>query len=392
MNHGASGRALARTLALSWVVLLGGCTHVPPNDTAPTLRLVGTYQLAPDLRVDGTLVGGISGMDYDAERDEWWLASDDRGQHAPARLYRARMTFKAAGIELMALSAAVILRQPDGARYPAWGTSGVSADIEALRIDPRDGAIWLTSEGDRKAKVPSFVRRVDADGRHLGELPYPAALQIRPDCECGGRSNLGMEGMAFTPDGTALWLALEAPPIQDGPPPAPGQDALTRVSLVKRDGSMMAQYAYPLDAAPAPAIVGGFVDNGVSEILALGSERLLVLERAGRQRAGKHFDFDVRLYEVDLAHASRLDPALPLGQQLDALRPAAKRLLFDSARLPPGWSDNYEAMAWGPLLESGNPALVLASDNNFNGGPTRFLVFDIGSPNAGNRKAGAVRD
>jgi len=392
MSRGVSCKALVRALAVSLAVLLVGCAHLPPNDAALALRLVGTYQLAPDLHVDGTLVGGISGIDYDAARDEWWLASDDRGQHAPARLYRARMTFKVAGIESMALSAAVILRQPDGTRYPAWGTSGVSADIEALRIDPHDGAIWLTSEGDRKAKVPSFVRRVDADGRHLGEVPYPSVLQIWPDCECGGRSNLGMEGMAFTPDGTALWLALEAPPIQDGPPPAPGQGALTRISLVKRDGAMVAQYAYPLDAAPAPAIAGGFVDNGVSEILALGGERLLVLERAGRQRAGKHFDFDVRLYLVDLAQASRVDPALPLGQQPKAVRPAVKRLLFDSARLPSGWSDNYEAMAWGPLLESGNPALVLASDNNFNGGPTRFLVFDIGSLNGGNANAGTLRE
>jgi hypothetical protein len=386
--------ALVSALALSWALLLGGCAHAPSNDHALALRLAGTYQLAPDLQVDGTLVGGISGMDYDAARDEWWLASDDRGQHAPARLYRARMTFKPDGIETVALSTAVILHQPDGARYPAWGTPGVSADIESLRIDPRDGAIWFASEGDRKARVPSFVRRVDVDGRHLGELPYPAALQIQPDCECGGRSNQGMEGMAFTPDSAALWLAMEAPPVQDGPPPrweqGQGQGALTRISLVARDGAMLAQYAYPLDVAPAPAFDGAFVDNGISEILALDNRRLLVLERAGRQRESKHFDFNVRLYEVDLASASRLDPELPLGQRPSAPRPAVKRLLFDSARLPPGWSDNYEAMAWGPLLENGNRTLIIASDNNFNGGPTRFLLFDVGTPTAPRRNQGTA--
>ncbi len=61
--------------------------------------------------------------------------------------------------------------------------------------------------------------------------------------------------------------------------------------------------------------------------------------------------------------------------------PAVKRLLFDSVSLPAGWSDNYEALAWGPVQASGRRTLVIASDNNFNGGPTRFLVFDAGAAN-----------
>ena len=362
---------------LGLALLLCGCAQ------PAALRLIGTLQLAPDLQVDGTLVGGISGMVYDAARDEWWLASDDRGQHAPARLYRARIAFDAAGVPTVAPGGALVLRQPDGAHYPAWSTPGVSADIEALRIDPHERSLWFASEGDRKAGVPSFVRRAGFDGRHLGELAYPAALQIRPGCECGGRSNLGLEGMAFTPDGERLWLAMEAPPLQDGPVAAPGQGVLTRISLVTREGTMVAQYAYPLDGAPAPAFHGGSVDNGLSEILALGDSRLLVLERAGRQIEGKLFAFDVRLYEVDLAHASQLDPDLPLARQAHPPRPARKRLLIDSARLPQGWSDNYEAMAWGPAFGGAAHTLVIASDNNFNGGPTRFLLFDAGTLKAG---------
>ena len=359
------------------LALLCGCAQ------PPQLRLIGMHQLAPDLRVDGTLVGGISGIDYDAARDEWWLASDDRGQHGRARLYRARIVADAAGALMVAPVGAVVLRQPGGAHYPAWGAPGVSADIEALRIDPRDHSLWFASEGDRQAGVPSFVRRAGVDGRHLGELAYPAALQIRPGCECGGRSNLGLEGMAFTPDGERLWLAMEAPPLQDGPAPAPGQGALTRITLVTRAGAIVAQYAYPLDGAPAPAFDGGFVDNGLSEILALDDTRLLVLERAGRQIEGRQFAFDIRLYEVDLAHATRLDPDAPLARQPHPLRAAHKRLLIDSARLPQGWSDNYEAMAWGPALGGAARTLVIASDNNFNGGPTRFLLFDAGMLKAG---------
>lgn len=376
-------RRRCAAVALGLALLLCGCAQ------APALRLIGMQQLAPDLQVDGTLVGGISGLDYDARHDQWWLASDDRGEHAPARLYRARIAFDAAGAPTLTPGAAVLLRQPDGARYPARGAPGVAADIEALRSDPRDGSLWFASEGDRTAGVPSFVRRVDTDGRHLGDLAYPDALQIRPGCACGGRSNLGLEGMAFTPDGAHLWLALETPPLQDGPVAVPGQGALTRISQVTREGTMVAQYAYPLDGAPAPAFDGGFVDNGLSEILVLDETRLLVLERAGRQIHGRQFAFDVRLYEVDLADASRLDPDAPLARQPQPLRAARKRLLIDSARLPPGWSDNYEAMAWGPALGGADRTLVIASDNNFSGTPTRFLLFDASALAVG---AGARRE
>ena len=371
-------------LLLPLIALLSGCGATPSVTTlAPTtvvnvatspLRLIGMQQLAPDLHHDGIRVGGISGMDYDAASGDWLLASDDRGQHGPARLYRARMDVGAQRVGPVVVESTVVLRQADGTRYPAWGRPGVSADLEALRVDPVDGSIWIASEGDRKARVPSFVRRVDAHGAHLGELPYPPSLQIQPDCDCGGRSNMGFEGISFTDDGKLLWLALEAPPLQDGPVPAPGRPALTRITLADRDGKVVAQYAYPLDAAPTPAFAGGFVDNGISEILASSPQRLLVLERAGRQIAGTRFGFDVRLYEVDLAQASRLDPATPLGRQ--QVLPGVKRLLFDTARLPVDWADNYEAMAWGPPLADGRRVLVIASDNNFNGGPTRFLVFD----------------
>ncbi|MDY0977257.1 esterase-like activity of phytase family protein [Massilia sp. CFBP9012] len=375
---------MSRRLLLCALALLVGCAAgpTPPaavtTDSASSLRLIGMQQLRPDLRVQDTLVGGISGMDYDAASGDWLLVSDDRGQHGPARFYRARIAYDGETVGDVAIGAMVALRQPDDSLYPAWGRPGVSADLEALRIDPVDGGIWVTSEGDRKARVPAFVRRVDADGRHAGELPYPAALQIQPDCECGGRSNQGMEGMSFSQDGRHLWLALEGPPIQDGPLAGPGQGALTRFTLAQRDGTIVAQYVYPLDAAPAPAFRGGFVDNGISEVLVVGARRLLVLERAGRQIAGREFVFDTRLYEVDFAQASTFDPDAPLEPA--RVTPGVKRLLFATAQLPQGWADNYEAMAWGPPLADGRRSLVIASDNNFNGGPTRFLVFDAGLP------------
>ena len=364
------------------LALLAGCAAPPPIVTASiaTLRLIGMQQLAPDQRAEGALVGGISGMDYDASSGTWLLISDNRGEYGPTRFYRVRMALDANTVGPVAITATVMLRRPDGSAYPAWGQAGGSADIESVRIDPLDRSIWYSSEGDRKAGVPSFVHRVDAQGLHGVALPYPASLQIQPDCACGGRSNMGVEGLSFSYDGQHLWMAMEAPLIEDGPVAGPGQGGMARLSLVGRDGHLIAQYGYALDATPEPAFKGGFVDRGVTEILALGPNRLLLLERAGRQIEGAHFEFAVRLYEIDLSWATRLDPQTPIPAMTDPPRPASRRLLFDSAQLSPGWRDNYEAMAWGPPLANGARSLVLASDNNFGADPTRFLVFDAGTP------------
>jgi hypothetical protein len=89
-------------------------------------------------------------------------------------------------------------------------------DFEALRLDPRDGSLWYASEGDRGLGLQPFVRHATRDGKFLGELPRPAMLTFEPARQWGPRHNLTLEGLAFAPDGESLWLATEAPLLQDG--------------------------------------------------------------------------------------------------------------------------------------------------------------------------------
>jgi hypothetical protein len=139
---------------------------------------------------------------------------------------------------------------------------------------------------------------------------------------------------------------------------------------MSRTGDVLAQYAYPLDPVPGGP---GQADNGISEILALDARRLLVLERSGRRRGGG-FVFDTRLYVVDVADAVQVPADAPLDPR--TVRPLVKRPVPGYVP-PPGWQDNYEAMAWGPPLADGRRTLVVASDNNFTGEPTRLLVFAL---------------
>ena len=56
-----------------------------------SLRFLGAANISNDTEVDGTLVGGLSGLDYDPVSGKWAIISDDKSDHAPARFYLARI-------------------------------------------------------------------------------------------------------------------------------------------------------------------------------------------------------------------------------------------------------------------------------------------------------------
>lgn len=377
-------------LPFAWLAgMLAGCGNMP-QAVAPAasavqahaagaqLRPIGTQVLAHGTRFADTVAGGLSGLDFDGRSGQWLLASDDRGDFGPARYYTATMHIDAGTVGPLVLTGMHAWRQADGEPYARPG-AGPMADVEALRIDPQDGALWYSGEGDRGLRQPSFVRRASRNGGFAAELALPPALQIQPDCACGGRSNLAIEGLSFTPDGAALWLAMEAPLIGDGEPPSLQAGGLVRFSLTDRQGRLLGQYAYPADPVPHAPAPGMLADNGVSDILAIDASRLYVLERSGAQDAGKRFHYRVRLYEATLDGASDTSrwPALAGA----ALRPLSKRLVLDLGVLPPAWQANYEGLAWGPRLPNGHDTLVMVSDDNFKAQEqTRFLVFEVVAP------------
>ena len=57
------------------------------------VRFIGAVTVPNDQTVDGTLVGGLSGIDYDPAADLWYLISDDKSDKDPARFYTAKLAF-----------------------------------------------------------------------------------------------------------------------------------------------------------------------------------------------------------------------------------------------------------------------------------------------------------
>ncbi|BEP59579.1 esterase-like activity of phytase family protein [Variovorax sp. V213] len=373
LRRGLLASAAAAAAGLGGLV---GCgSPVIPSATAVRLRRVAEAYWPHRLNIQGTTAGGLSGIDYDTERSEYILLSDDRSDMDPARFYTAQ--WPAPWVQPPEPKSVVQLQRPGGgpwlARRRAEPRTPVP-DPEALRLRPGAGTLLWTSEGDvARGFGPAFYESA-RDGRLLREFALPAMFNADVSQRRGPRDNLGLEGLALTPDGRHAWLAMENALIQDGPLPttkAPGGPCrLTRMDL--ETGQATRQIAYVPDAIPLrPLIPGSYADNGISEVLMLDADRMLVLERAYATGAGN----SLRLYEIDTRDATDVleSDTLAAGNH----RPAAKTLVADFAQLGLSLLDNTEGMCWGPALPDGKRMLMVVSDDNFNPlQTTQFAAFE----------------
>jgi hypothetical protein len=370
---------LLLTAALA-ALLSAGMAHADSSIAIGSLRFLGATNVANDAEVDGTLVGGLSGIDYDPISKKWAIISDDKSDHAPARFYFARIALDG-GAPQVSFEHAVMLRQQDGVPYPNGKTGGEVPDPESIRFDPSGKALWWTSEGSGKLKLTPFIRETAPNGKFMANLAVPAMFDMQDGKTTGPRDNLTFEGLSFTPGHDALWLGMETALGQDGLIATVEAGSVARFTKFDRAGKMVGQYAYPVDPIQAkPAGKNG--DNGVSEVLALDEDRLLVIERSGVEGADGKWTMYIRLYEADAAGATDISSITALAGA--TYQPMQKRLIVDLSKLPELGSpslpfiDNIEGASFGPKLRDGHRSLILVSDNNFNPAQvTQFLAFEV---------------
>ncbi len=109
------------------------------------------------------------------------------------------------------------------------------------------------------------------------------------------------------------------------------------------------------------------------ELLALGGERLLSLERSYTAGVGN----TVRLFLVDLAGASNVRRVRSLVGHRP--RPVTKTLVVDLADLGIR-PDNVEGLSRGPVLADGRSTLLLVADDNFNPAQQRSQLLMLALP------------
>ncbi|OBH04588.1 MULTISPECIES: esterase-like activity of phytase family protein [unclassified Mycobacterium] len=380
-----SSRVLARGLGvgLCAALVLPGCI-TPGSASPPMLTYLGQSQVAFGATFDGTVIGGLSGISYDAGRRQYYVISDDRSEKNPARFYTVRLSLSDNGIRDATFIATHPLLDEAGRPFEPLSLNTtppvIPPDPEGIAFDPGRQRLYWCSEGERLTAGPAlldpWVRTAALDGAYLGQFTLPSNLAMSAQ-QTGPRRNKALEGVALTPDGQWLFAAMEDPGYNDEPknddepngddePKSDdGRGVLTRITKFDvNTGAPTAQYAYPMEPPAPPADL-----NGVSDLVALSDTTFLVLERSSAVPP------TIRIYRADVGAATDVLP-LPSMRGV-AVTPMTKTLAADLSATP-GLSplDNIEGITLGPKLPDGRQSVVLVSDNNFSASQvTQFLLF-----------------
>lgn len=384
---------MSRACCRAVVALLGAaCALVPllpPSVGAAEgrLQLLGEHILPTRLDFQGTTVGGLSGITYDAQRNVYYAVSDDRGEYQAPRFYTLEIDIGPGGIGDVRVVGVATL-DSDASTPGVQPYEKNAADTEEIVLTPQL-ELLISSERDQQGRP--WLRRFALDGTLLGELPIPErflpAAQPGPDGTPvqtrGVRNNLGFEGVALSPDGQTMYVANEEALAQDGP--IATQAAGTTIRVLRwelgpggwQPGAEVAYRTEPIFHAPEPSTE--FADNGVSALLWANQQwsdlDLLAMERSFATGVGN----DVRIFGVRLASAQRTEglAALPAPFSGPLVTKVPLVRMADVGVQP----DNLEGMTYGPRLPNGKPSLIVISDDNFSvfqpPQVNQFLLFEL---------------
>ncbi len=361
----------------------------PPSAFERRPRFLGQQVVPRETTVDGLLVGGLSGLDHDGA-GQWVAISDDRGGLGPARLFtleidlRAFRTSPRPGMNGIRFTGVRRLRDAAGRPYEAG-----LVDPEGIRIDPLTGHLLWIDEGERSAsrRAAPSLRSATPDGSWIRDWRLPATFA--PYGSVGGnepgdrgiRNNRSVESLALDPVGRRAYIASEVALVQDGPAPGVDQSSPVRVQSIDLvTGRPGPAWIYPVDPLPIPPLVPMLpAVNGLTEMLWLGKDRFLMLERGYTPLGG----YSARLWLASAAYATNVAGRPSIAGT--RWTPMEKRLWLDLGSLrhgdgSPFVPDNFEAMGWGPPdPATGAPTLVLASDDNFAAHQqTQFVALALG--------------
>lgn len=370
------------------VIVLSSCSvakhaAVKQDGTSVSaIRFLDEYVMPLNPDFQNTVVGGLSGIDYDVKQNQYYIISDDPSQFSPARIYTAKIELKENKIDTIRITEVTFLLQENGKQYPKYGTDkNVKPDGESVRYNPITNQLIWSSEGERLFKngdttiVQPSLTFISTTGKFLDTIPLPKGFHFTKT-ESGPRKNALFEGLTYADNYKTLYASLEEPLYQDGLQASFEYDkALTRI--LKFDVATkknVAQYAYQLGALPVkPTVDNDWNVNGISEILAINRHTLLVMERAWAKGHDDHTF--LKLYLVDLNGAENEINNASFTK--NPPKPLSKKLLFDFDTLN-RHIDNFEGVTFGPKLANGHHSLIFCVDNNFGKSQVQqFFIFEI---------------
>lgn len=374
---------MKKSIVFILAVVIFSVADAQKKNTISQLKLVGEYDVPHNMLFKNTTIGGLSGIDYDNTNGLYYMISDDRSSINPARYYTAKIFFDNKKIDSVVFVNVTTLLQKNGNAYPnSKQDPAHTPDPEALRYDPVHKQMIWTSEGERivsKGRDTVLenpaITVITPEGKYIDTFPLPENLHMR-SIEKGPRQNGVLEGLSFADNYKTLYVNVEEPLYEDGPrADTMGNNPWIRIfkfDMAKKKNT--AQYAYKLDPVAYPATpVDAFKINGIPDILSIGDDKFIVLERSfstGR------LPCTIKIFIADLAGATDIkdNPSL---RQKPAAHPVSKKLLLNLDALGI-YIDNIEGVTFGPRLPNGHRSLLLVADNNFVIlEKTQFFLFDV---------------
>jgi hypothetical protein len=376
---------LVATMAAAALLISPAAANSAPPDgevlTVADVEFLGEAVVPTGTVFDGTEIGGLSSITYDAARGVYYTLSDDQGNRPtgdPVRYYTVALDLSDGALDDGDLEFVDVTQLFENKKTP-FAPGGL--DPEGFTL-ARKGFLFMSSEGNIFADpiIDPFIRRYNHEGRVTADLPIPGQY-IPNGVDHGVRFNLAFESLNLTPDGHSLVTAGEGALFQDGPASSFENGSLARVLTYDvPTRSPVAEYVYELAPWAEPSTIFGV--NGIVEVLPIDDAgTTLVMERSfsvGGVLGGGTGNVVV-INEISTAGATDvLDvDALYDGGSPIALTPVSQDevFAFDDLGIP---IDNIEGMTFGPVLPDGRQSLVIVSDNNFSAGQfTQFMVLAL---------------
>lgn len=319
------------------------------------LKFVDEYIVQDSLVFQNTVIGGISGIDFNA--NQYYMIVDDAKN---PRIFISNINIKDNEIKSVDFKNVIQLKDTTSKFY-----NENALDLESIFIDDSE-RINLVSEGKiYKGKDPTiFV--IDKKGSFIEEIEIPEYFKANSIAK--PKHNAAFESSSKSFNNKGFWVAMEAPLQADGEEPTfhKTQSPIRITYFDNQTKKATKQFAYQLEKIDKPA-KGKVNLNGVTAILEYAENRFLVIERIYQSGYGT-LGNAVRIFKatVEGTSTNTLD--------IQSLRdkkyiPLKKELLFDfesvKNKLTDGIIDNIEGITFGPKLYNGNQSLVLVSDDNF---------------------------
>lgn len=342
------------------------------------LKYVGETEIKHDTKFEKIAIGGLSAIAWND--GILYALSDDKGGKGEPRFYSFDLKIDKKKVTLKPKAIHYLTGQPEkDGKKPGLDPEGMA------RLS--NGNFLISTEGNNNAKPREMPRifEVARTGKWISDITVPekyfpeaTGLQTK-----GIQNNLAFEGLSLSPSGKVLFTSTEAALFQDTSMAGMAEKGEV-IRLLRFDFSeswkATKEFAYRMDPFVGNDI-GPQVFVGVSEILALSDDKVIVMERGVRISAAKIWSNRVTLYLADLSKATDTLPLAKIEGAKDLVEVSKTKIIDFETDLKADRKksvENFEAMAFGPVLPDGRKTLLVMTDDNFSKTQkTQLLVFAV---------------